>query len=125
MALLLASDVPQHEIALSFHCHKATVCRVQQNIDQFGQASSPALVPMGRPRKISVEALEGLLDWLLENGDDKKLSYLDEMVHFLDDEYDITTSRQTVSRVLKANNITQKAVSIQLLLCGFETHSVD
>ena len=112
MALLLESDVPPHEIAHAFHCHYTTIYRVQQKIELSGEARPGAFGLMGRPRKITAEALEGLLDWLLDNGDDKKLSYLDEMVHFLDEEYAINLSKQTVSRALKKNNITQKAVSI-------------
>ena len=49
MALLLASDALMADIALSFHCHRTTVGRVRQNVDLFGEASTPSLVPMGRP----------------------------------------------------------------------------
>jgi hypothetical protein len=52
---------------------------------------------MGRPQKITAEALEGLIDWLLNNRDNKKLAYLDKMVDFLDIEYSIDVSTQTVS----------------------------
>jgi transposase len=77
-------------------------------------------VVIGRPRKITAEALEGLLDWLLDNGDDKKLAYLDEMVHFLDMEYGIEVSKQTVSRALSVNDITRKAVSIRPFLINLK-----
>ena len=66
---------------------------------------------MGRPRKITPETLEGLLDWLLENNDDKAFLYLDEMIVFLDEKYEISISKSTISRTLLKNNITKKAVS--------------
>jgi transposase len=106
MALLLASDVKPREIAQSYRCHAATVCRIKQNVDLFGEARPAPLAVSGRLRKITAEALEGLLDWVLDNGDDKKLShieemsYIDEMIHFLDKEYDINVLRQAVSRAL-------------------------
>jgi transposase len=126
MALLLATDVEPREIARQFHCHFTTVYRIQQNVDLFGEARPAPLVVMGRPRKITAEALEGLLDWLLDNGDEQKLAYLDEMVYFLDVKYGINVLRQTVSRALSANDITKKAVSTHpLLVDRLETHFVD
>jgi transposase len=115
MALLLASDVKPREIAQSYRCHAATVYRIKKNVDLFGEARPAPLAVTGRPRKITAEVLEGLLDWVLNNRDDKKLSYINKMIHFLDEEYDIDVSRQTVSRALSANDITKKAVSIALV----------
>jgi transposase len=97
MALLLASDVKPREIAQSYRCHATTVLRIKHNVDLFGEARPAPPGVIGRPRKITAEALEGLLDWVLDNGDDQKLAYLDEMVYFLDEEYDIGVSKQTVS----------------------------
>jgi transposase len=120
MALMLAADVPPREIANSFHCHYSTVLRIRQNIANFGEARPAPLVVMGRPKKITAAALEGLVDWLLDNGSDKKLAYLDEMVIFLEEEYDIGVSTSTVSRALSKNNITNKVVSFSLIICRFQ-----
>ena len=49
--------------------------------------------------------LEDLLDWLLENNDNKTLLYLDEIVAFLDKEYKIFILKSTVLRTLLKNNI--------------------
>ncbi len=111
MALLLTTDVEPREIAHRFRCHCSTVYRIQQNIDTFGEARPAPVAQLGRPRKITPEALEGLLDWLLDNSSDSKLAYLDEMAAFLDEEYDIEVSKSTVSRALAKEKITQKAVS--------------
>jgi transposase len=116
MALLLATNVEPREIAQTYRCHATTVYRIKQNVDLFGEARPAPVSVQGRPRKITAEALEGLLDWVLDNGDEQKLAYLDKIVHFLDMEYGIDVSRQTVSRTLSANDITKKAVSI-LLSC--------
>jgi transposase len=96
----VAADAEPHEIARAFHCHYTTVYRIQKNVNLFGEAKPAPISVMGRPRKITPEALEGLLDWLLDNDDYKKLSYLDEMVYFLDEEYGISTSKSNVCRVL-------------------------
>ncbi|ERF68636.1 hypothetical protein EPUS_09515 [Endocarpon pusillum Z07020] len=124
MALLLAIDVKPQEIARRFRCHCSTVYRIQENINTFGEARPAPVAHLGPPRKITPEALEGLLDWLLENGSEKKLSYLDEMVAFLDEEYDIDVSKSTVSRALAKEKITQKAVSIYISTCSNRTHFV-
>jgi hypothetical protein len=52
---------------------------------------------MSRPRKITAEALEGLINWLLNNRDDKKLAYLNKIINFLNMEYSIDVLTQTVS----------------------------
>ena len=96
MGLLLDTGVEPREIARRFWCHFITVYRIQQNIDTFGEARPAPIAQIGRPRKITLEALKGLLDWLLDNGLEKKLSYLDKIVAFLDKEYDIEVSKSTV-----------------------------
>jgi hypothetical protein len=47
-----------------------------------------------------------MLDWLLNNGDNKKLSYLDKMVVFLKKEYTIQVLKLTVCQVLTIKKIT-------------------
>ena len=113
MALLLATDIEPREIAQIYRCHASTVGRIKQNVAIFGDPRPAPVSIQGRPRKITAEALEGLLDWVLDNGEEHKTAYLDEMVHFLDMEYNIDVSNSTVSRALAANDITRKAVSIR------------
>jgi transposase len=120
MAILLAANVSLREIADSFHCHYSTVYRIKDKIEEFGEARPTPASLIGRPKKITAEALEGLLDWLLDNGSDKQLAYLDEMVIFLQEEYDIGVSLSTVSRALKSNNISQKVVSFVRILRRFQ-----
>jgi hypothetical protein len=92
MALLLASDIKAREIAQSYRCHAATVYWIKKNVDLFGEARPAPLAVTSRPWKITVEALEGLLNWVLNNRDDKKLLYINKMIHFLNKEYDIVNN---------------------------------
>jgi transposase len=120
IALLLAADVEPQKIVHSFHCHAATVHRIKQNVDTFGETRLAPVSIMGRPRKITAEVLEGLLDWLLENSDDKALLYLDKIVAFLEEEYKISALNSTVYQALLNSNITYKAVSIILNSLNFD-----
>jgi transposase len=52
----------------------------------------------GRPRKVTPEAREAVLDFLLENG---KLAYIDEVKFFLEDEYDIEMGWESIRRLVK------------------------
>jgi transposase len=89
IALLLAIGVETREIARTFRCSSATIYRYGQNIQLFGQVLLEPVSVIGRPRKIIYKARQSLINWLLNNSDDKKLSYFNEMVIFLKEEYDI------------------------------------
>jgi transposase len=120
IALLLAADVEPQKIVHSFHRHAATVYRIKQNVDMFGKTRLAPVSIIGRPRKITAEVLEGLLNWLLENSDDKALLYLDKIVAFLEEEYKISALNSTVYQALLNSNITHKAVSIILDSLNFD-----
>jgi transposase len=98
--LLQAGSSPQ-ELAQFYRCHPATVYRYRVNIELYGVVVPPPPSVQGRPRKITHEAREGMLDWLLENGEDHQLSYRDEIVVFLQEEYSIYVLKWTVGRALK------------------------
>ena len=111
MAILLAANVSPRDIANSFYCYYSTVYRIKEKIEEFGEARPASASLMGRPKKITAAALEGLTDWLFDNEGDKQLAYLDKMIIFLQKEYDINVSTSTVSRALKSKNISLKVVS--------------
>jgi transposase len=69
-ALLQAGASPA-ELARLYHCHPATVYRYRADLDLDGDVAPPPPSVQGRPRKITYEAREGMLDWLLENGEDR------------------------------------------------------
>jgi DDE superfamily endonuclease/Arginine repressor, DNA binding domain len=68
---------------------------------------SPAhLGVQGRPRQVSFEAEQGILEFIDQN----PTCYQDEIVDFLLTEYDICTSQSTVCRVLKRLKQTHKRI---------------
>ena len=83
---------------------------MRENIRHFGSITpNPAEFQVqGRPRLITPEAREAVLDFLLENG---KLAYIDEVRFFLEDEWDIKASWETVRSVIKSLEMTKKVVS--------------
>ena len=60
----------------------------------------------GRPRKVTAEAEQGLLDFL----DDNPSVYQDEITEFLLSEFDISITQSTVSRLLKRLNQIHKRI---------------
>jgi transposase len=115
-ALLEAGASPV-ELARLYRCHPATVYRYRANLDLYGDVAPPPPSVQGRPRKITHEAREGMLDWLLENGEDRQLAYRDEIVVFLQEEYSIYVSKWTVGRALREVKLTYKKVT-KLPICG-------
>jgi transposase len=110
MALLMASGATAKDVATAYKCHLSVAYSYKQNDLLFGDPLPPPLSVQGRPRKMTQEAKEGLIDWLLENAEDKQLSYRDEMRHFIADEYGIDVSVWTIGRMLKEAKISYKKV---------------
>ena len=73
-------------IANAFRISERQVYRMRENLQVFGEvAPNPGQFQVqGRPRKVTPEAREAVLDFLLENG---KLAYINEVKFFLKDEY--------------------------------------
>jgi hypothetical protein len=63
----------------------------------FGDVRAP-LIPSGRPRMILLFMLEVLYEHLLEKPD----LYLDEIVDFLYNEFELLVSIYTISRALRS-----------------------
>ena len=78
--------------------------QLRQTLDAFDTVSPPHLGVQGRPRKITADAEQGLLDFL----DDNLTVYQDEMIEFLLSEFDISVTQSTVSKLLKNLNQTYK-----------------
>jgi hypothetical protein len=82
---------------------------MRENLRHFGRvAPDPAEFHVqGRPRLITPDAREAVLDFLLENG---KMAYVDEVRFLLEDEWDIKASWETVRSVIKSLEMTEKVV---------------
>ena len=102
----LAAGVKPIEIASKLRVSHQWVYKLQERLDAFGTVSPPHPSVQGRPRKIHQAAREGVADLLEQNN----TVYQDEIVDFLAEEYGITISQSTVSRLLKQLQITHKKV---------------
>jgi transposase len=100
----LRAGVEVTQIAEEVHVSHQWVSFLRQNLDAFNTVSPPPLSVQGRPRKITNDAEERILDFLEQN----PTAYQDEITEFLLTEYDIEASQSTVSRVLKRLNQTHK-----------------
>jgi transposase len=79
---------------------------MNRNLQSFETVAPPPISVQGRPRKITLEAEEGIARYLEED----PTAYQDEIQEFLLDEYGIEVSRQTVGRVMKKKKLTHKRV---------------
>lgn len=111
--LQLQSGTRVDIIAHAYRISEAQVYKMRSNLNTFGDvAPDPAQFQVqGRPRLITPDAREGVLDFLLENG---KLAYIDEVKFYLEEEWDIHVSVMTVQRLIKSLQMTKKVVSYSL-----------
>jgi transposase len=111
--LQLQASTRPDVIATAYRISERQVYKMQQNLKTFGcVAPDPAQFQIqGRPRLVTPEAREGVLDFLLENG---KLSYIDEVAFYLKDEWDIEVSSKTAHRLIQSLSLTKKIVSYML-----------
>jgi transposase len=100
----LRAGVDVQQIAEEVHVSHQWVYFLRQNLDAFDTVSPPPLSVQGRPRKITKEAEEGILDFIEQN----PTAYQDEIAEFLLSEYGIEAHRTTVCRALKRLNQTHK-----------------
>ena len=107
LQLGLGTDYKQ--IARSFNISLPQVYKMRSNLKYFGSVwvDPKQFVKPGRPKILTREHEEAVVDFLLEN----KQAYLDEVVTFLEEEFDVSPSLNTVSRLLRRLKITAKKVS--------------
>jgi transposase len=100
-------------IATAFRISISQVYKMRENIRMFGcVAPDPAQFQVqGRPRLVTPEAREGVLEFLLDNG---KLAYIDEVKYYLEEEWGIEVSLMTAQRLIKSLEMTKKVVSYSL-----------
>ena len=102
----LRAGVEPLQIASEVRVSHQWVYQLRQTLDAFDTVSPPHLGVQGRPRKITAEAEQGLLDFLNDNPS----AYQDEMIEFLLSEFGISILISTVYRLLKNLNQTHKHV---------------
>jgi transposase len=86
---LLEAGASPAEIAQLYRCHPVTVYRYRANLKVYGDVTPTPPSVQSRPRKITYKARESMLDWLLENREDRQLAYYNKIAVFLQKEYSI------------------------------------
>ena len=85
------------DIAEAVECSRNAVGAIRSNLQCFGRTNAPRNVS-GPRRSITPSMREAILDLLLL----KPEQYLDELVVFLWDEFEVLVSKSTISRELKS-----------------------
>ena len=78
-------------------CSTGAIKAISANLRRFGSTTAPPSCG-GRPRSMTPPMLDALRDHLLE----KPSQYLDEMVIFLWDEFEVYVPKPTISRTLRS-----------------------
>nr|KMM64269.1 hypothetical protein CPAG_00621 [Coccidioides posadasii RMSCC 3488] len=91
------------QMAEAVGCSTCAIKQIRSNLRLFGSISTPP-INAGRPRSITPSMLEALCNHLLE----KSSLYLDEMVVFLWDEFNVYTSKSAISRALSLHGWSKK-----------------
>jgi transposase len=101
--MIQSASLSDKEIASIVNCSTRTVRSARANHRVFGSVTAPNNV-RGRHSAVPPHVLATLLDHLFTEPD----LYLDEMVEFVWDQYEITVSMASVQRALKICNWTKK-----------------
>lgn len=91
-------------IAEKSHCHIRTAYRWEQRLHMYGTPNLPKVLKTGRPRRLHKAARDSLIEYLQQH----PWSYQDELSMFLEEEWSLTVSQPTISRLLKEHRISQK-----------------
>jgi transposase len=93
--MILSKSLTTTQMAEAAGCSERSVRAIRSNLQCFGTTKAPANGG-GRPRSITPPMLEALREHLLE----KPGLYLDEMMVFLWDEFEVLVTKFSISRAL-------------------------
>jgi len=92
-----------------------------KNIRKYGKPVAPKIKPQGRPRVLADNVVEVLLllhmliqMGLLEHFREHPSAHLADLVSFISDTYHVSTTKSTISRVLKRANVERIIVPIPM-----------
>lgn len=102
--MITSSGLNAPQMAEAANCDKRTIKRHRSNIRMFGSVAAP-LNKGGRPRSLTPLMIQVLCDHLLE----KPQLYLDEMVVFLWDEFEVLVTIWSIRRALQQEGWSKKA----------------
>jgi hypothetical protein len=95
--MLLSKSLTTYQMAYAAKCSKRSIITIRSNLQLFG-TTRVTRNPAGRQPSITPPMLDTLYDHLLE----KPSLYPDEMVVFLWDEFEILTTKSSISRALSS-----------------------
>ena len=101
---LLRNHWKPEAVAKRVGCSTRTAQRWEWNLQVFGCINPPYLLKAGRPRKVPTAAKKALI----QHSRAFPWKYQDELAEFLDEEWGIEVSRQSISRYLKEAGVTNK-----------------
>jgi transposase len=102
--MILDKKLKTNRMAEIAECNERSIKAIRSNMYFYGTTTAPSNGG-GRPRSITPLMLEALCGHLLE----KPGLYLEEMVVFLWDEFEILVSTSNISRTLKSVSWSKKA----------------
>lgn len=102
--MIISNDLTVSKMAEAAGCNERTIRRLRSNMRLFGGVKAPPNKG-GRPRSVTPVMIQVLCDHLLE----RPHLYLDEMVIFLWDEFQIQVTTCSISRALKYNGWSKKS----------------
>jgi transposase len=102
--MILSNSLTIAQMADAAGCSERSIRAIRSNLRCFGSTKAPPN-GVGRPRSITPPMLEALRERLVE----KPGLYLDEMVVFLWDEFDLLASRFSIGRALASIGWSKKA----------------
>jgi len=102
--MIVSNELTASQMAKAADCHKRTIKRHRSNVRLFGSVTAPPN-KSGRPRSLTPLMVQVLCDHLVE----KPHLYLDEMVVFLWDEFEVLVTTWSIRRALKREGWSKKA----------------
>ena len=94
---LLHADWKPAAFADIIFCFSMTVYRYEKQLQMYNSLDIRRPLPTGRPRRIHTVARESLFEYQRQH----PWTYQDELVTFLEEEWDIRVNRATISRLKK------------------------
>ena len=101
---LLQAHWKPSAVAERVRCHPVTAHRWERNIQVYGSLNPHRHGIRGRPRRLTSAAKEALFEYQSRY----PWAYQDELACFLEEEWAIQVSRQTIGRLLKENRLSRQ-----------------
>ena len=102
----LANEVSVEAIHRVENVSERVIRKIRANIHTYGTHTAPRTIKQGRPTALTDVMRYGLKHFV----ESKPWAYLEEMQHYLFDEWDVWTTESTIFRTLKSMKISNKVL---------------